>query len=167
MINEKLTNIVCIKRKGKLLKRSVADIIQALLMLLWREFAVVDMALPGEPEDSTQVAHLLRHDLSKNDKLSDGVHVQNLMVKLDAHLPFCLYLRVMDCFDELAHSLLLTFSQYEVIRDDAPAFLPCLVRFETDCVLKWEVFDPYLIDKALIRLYHFEGLAKAVLFFPI
>ena len=75
----------------------------------------MDMALPGESEDSTQVAHLFRHDLSENDKLSDGVHVQNLMVKLDAHLPFCLYLCVMDCFDEFAHSLLVTFSQYKVV----------------------------------------------------
>lgn len=74
----------------------------------------MDMALPGEPEDSTQVAYLFRHDLSKNDKLSYGVHVQNLMVKLDAHLPFCLYLSVMDCFYEFSHSLLLTFIQYEV-----------------------------------------------------
>ena len=65
----------------------------------------------------------------------------------------------------LEEDLLLTFSQYEVVRDDAPAFLPCLVRFEIDCVLKREVFDPYLIDKALIRLDYFEGLPKAVLLF--
>ena len=34
MLDEILPDIVCIKRKGKLLKRSVADIVQALLVLL-------------------------------------------------------------------------------------------------------------------------------------
>ena len=159
MVYQVLADIIRIERERKLLQRREADVIEPLLVLLERKFAIMDVALASEPEDPTQVAHFLRHDLPQNDQLSDWIHIQDLVIELDAHFPLRFYLCIVDCFDEFAHSLLLTLSQHEVVRDDAPAFLPRLVGFKIYSVLEREVLAPRLLDKALVWFDYSEGLA--------